>query len=270
MGILSRASYIIKSKLNSVLNRAEDPTETLDYSYEQLRDEEQKVKDGITDLTEQKKRLEIQRDNLQEEVEHHNEQAREAVKQDRDDLAERALTKKKGKMSQIEDLNAQISDLQRQQDALVEKKNELQTRIEEFRTKKETMKAKHEAAEASVRVGEAMTGAGDEFSDVNRAIERAEENTKDMEARSAAMTELQETGALEGALDDEDSIDKELNEMHTDSEVAAELETLKEETGVDTGSDNGEATDNVESVSETDPEPATEMETDSEGSVEKS
>jgi len=60
MGILSRASYVIRSKLNALLNRTEDPTESLDYSYEQMRDELQDVKQGIADLTTQKKRLEIQ------------------------------------------------------------------------------------------------------------------------------------------------------------------------------------------------------------------
>ncbi|HET7325141.1 MAG TPA: PspA/IM30 family protein, partial [Halococcus sp.] len=39
MGILSRASYVIRSRMNAILNRAEDPSESLDYSYEQLRDQ---------------------------------------------------------------------------------------------------------------------------------------------------------------------------------------------------------------------------------------
>ena len=111
MGILSRASYVIRSKVNSLLNRAEDPTESLDYSYEQMRDELQDVKQGIADLTTQKKRLEIQQRKLEENVEKHNRQAREAVQQDRDDLARKALEKKKSKMAQIEELEGQIADL---------------------------------------------------------------------------------------------------------------------------------------------------------------
>lgn len=75
MGILSRASYVIRSKLNALLNRTEDPTESLDYSYEQMRDELQDVKQGIADLTTQKKRLEIQKRKLDENVEKHNRQA---------------------------------------------------------------------------------------------------------------------------------------------------------------------------------------------------
>jgi len=94
MGILPRTSYVIRSKINAVLNRAEDPNETLDYSYEQLRDELQDVKQGIADLTTLKKRLEIQKRRLEENVEKHNDQARQAVEQDREDLARRALEKK--------------------------------------------------------------------------------------------------------------------------------------------------------------------------------
>ena len=77
MGILSRASHVIRSKVSALLNRAEDPSESLDYSYEQMRDELQDVKQGIADLTTQKKRLEIQKRRLEENVEKHNEQARE-------------------------------------------------------------------------------------------------------------------------------------------------------------------------------------------------
>src|SRR6056297_3622847 len=111
MGVLSRLSYVIRSKVNAALNRAEDPTETLDYSYEQMRDELQQVKQGVADLTTQKKRLEIQRRRLEENVEKHNEQAREAVAQDRDDLARRALEKKQAKLEQVAAIAAQIEEL---------------------------------------------------------------------------------------------------------------------------------------------------------------
>ena len=243
MGVLSRLSYVVRSKVNAALNRAEDPRETLDYSYEQMRDELQEVKRGIASLTTQKKRLEMQQRRLEEDVEKHNRQAREAVQQDRDDLARQALEKKKAKMQQIEKLDGIVADLQDRQDSLVEKQDKLQTRIEEFRTRKETMKAEYEAAEASARISEAMTGAGEEMEDVSRAIERAESETEEMQARSAAMDELEETGVFEDALSDEDSIDRELSQGRTDTEVDAELETLKAEMsgGAETESEEQEA-----------------------------
>ncbi|MFP4530285.1 MAG: PspA/IM30 family protein, partial [Halodesulfurarchaeum sp.] len=91
MGLLSRLSFLIRSKLNALIGRAEDPKETLDYSYQQMRDELTDVEKGIADITAQKKRLEVQRDRLEENIEKHNEQAREAMAQDREDLAKRAL-----------------------------------------------------------------------------------------------------------------------------------------------------------------------------------
>src|SRR6056297_2367842 len=118
MGILARFSYVVRSKLNALLNRAEDPQETLDYSYERMRDELQDVKRGIADLTTQKKRLQMQKRRLEQNVEKHNDQAREAVRQDRDDLARKALEKKQSKMEQIEELDAQIADLEETQDQL--------------------------------------------------------------------------------------------------------------------------------------------------------
>jgi phage shock protein A len=236
MGILSRASYVLRSKFNAVLNRAEDPRETLDYSYEQLRDELRTVRQGIAELTTQKKRLEIQQRRLEGNVSKHNDQAREAIRQEREDLARRALEKKHQKMRQIEELETQIADLTDKQDDLLEKKDELKGQIQSFRTRKETMKARYEAAEASTRVSEAMTGAGEEMSEIDRTIERAAERTRDMEARSAALDELQERGALSG-VGESDELDRELEALRVESTVEGELETIKEEMDVDEDAD---------------------------------
>ncbi len=245
MGILARTSNVIRSKISSLLDRAEDPAEQLDYSYEQMQDELQDVKQGIADLTTQKKRLEIQKRRLEENVEKHNEQARAAVEQGRDDLGRRALEKKKQKMNQIEGLEQQINSLEQKQDKLIDQKDELKKQIQEFRTRKETMKARYEAAEASTRVSEAVTGAGEEMENVSRTIQRAEEQTEEMEARSAALDELRESGDLENAISDKSQLDRELEDISTDNAVDTELETLKSEMGAETeteteSADNGD------------------------------
>jgi phage shock protein A len=231
MGILSRLSFAIRSQLSKLIEGASDPSAELDYSYEQMRDELQDVKKGIADLTTQKKRLQKHRDRLQGNVEKHNEQAREAVRQGRDDLARRALEKKQANLSQIEELGDQIEDLEATQSRLVNKKDELEQRVEQFRTKKETMKAQYEAAEAGARVSEALTGVGDEMGEVGRSIERMRDRTDEMESRAAALEELEETGALDSVLDEGDSIDRELERISADREVDTELETLKAEMG---------------------------------------
>ena len=69
MSLLGRLSFRIRSWLNAVLNRVEDPGQALDYSYEQLRDELQDVNRGIATITTQKKRLEMHRERLRAAVE---------------------------------------------------------------------------------------------------------------------------------------------------------------------------------------------------------
>jgi len=90
MGILSRASYVIRSKLNSPQSDR-GPDGPLDYSYEQMRDELQDVKTGDRRSHDPEEATGDSKRKLDENVEKHNRQAREAVQQDRDDLARKAL-----------------------------------------------------------------------------------------------------------------------------------------------------------------------------------
>ena len=70
-----------------------------------------------------------------------------------------------------------------------------------------------------------------------------------MEARSEAMDELEESGAFESALSDEDDIDRELEELSTQGAVDSELETLKGEVGSEAASEEGgESTESDEAV----------------------
>lgn len=227
MSLFGRLAFTIRSKLSALLNRASDPASELDYSYEQLRDELQNVTRAVADVTTQKKRLEIHRRRLRENVEKYDGQAREAMRQDREDLARRAVEKKQAHVSQITELSEQIASLQETQDSLVGKRAELSSQIAQFRTHKETVKARYEAAEASARVSEAFTGVGETIDDVGRAMERATERTERMEARAAALEELEETGQLENVLDEGDDIDRELDRLSTERSVENELDTLR-------------------------------------------
>jgi len=236
VSLARRFAFVVRSWLNALLNRVEDPTAQLDYSYEQLRDELQEINRGIADLTTQKKRLEMHRERLRAAVEKHDEQVQEALRQERDDLARRALEKKHATADQISGLDEQIDRLQATQDQLVQRQIALRGRIEGFRTHKETLKARHGAAEASARVAEAFTGVGGDMEDVNRAIERATDRTEQMEARAAALEELEESGALDDVLAEGDEIDRELDRRSTAQRVDRELDQLKRQLGEETES----------------------------------
>lgn len=238
MTLLGRFTTIVKSKLNSLLNRAENPEEQLDYSYEKMRDKLQDVKRNVSEVTKQKVMLEKRKQNLVEEIEKHNDQAREAVRQDRDDLARRALEKKQTKMDRVETLTDQIADLEQTEQDLISQKDKLQSKIQEFKTKKEMKKAKYNAAEAQVSVQENLNSLDGEG--VGQAIEDMEDDIEEMEARSEAMNELEEEGVIESPLDDTSDLESELDELSTESDIDTELDNLKQEEEGETGNKTSE------------------------------
>ena len=176
-GLMSRASLVVKSKFSKLLDHAEDPGETLDYSYEKQLELLQNVKRGIADVVTAKKRLELQETQLQQSLVKLDAQAREAVAAGREDLARQALERKSAVQTQLQDLDGQVKTLEDQQEKLASNEQELSTRIESFRSQKEVMKAQYSAAEAQVRIGEAATGIGGRMQDAGAAINRAREKT---------------------------------------------------------------------------------------------
>src|SRR5919199_3115860 len=157
-GLMGRASTIIKAKLSRLMDRAEDPSETLDYSYEEQLRQLQNVKRGIADVTTAKKRLELQYTSMQQQVEKLDGQARTALQQGREDLAREALTRKAAIQGQLESIMQQGQQLEAQQQKLIEGERTLQAKIESFRTQKEIIKAQYSTAEAQVRISEAASG----------------------------------------------------------------------------------------------------------------
>jgi len=231
MGLMGRFTTIVKAKANKALDRAEDPRETLDYSYEKQLELLQKVRRGVADVATSKKRLELQSAKLEQSVEKLDGQARMALQQSREDLARVALERKKGVQLQLQSLDEQRAQLQSEQDKLVLAEQRLTAKVEAFRTRKETIKAQYTAAEAQTKIGEAFSGVSEEMADVGMAMERAETKVETMRARAGAIDELLESGALTDLSDGRDSIDRELEQLSTAGAVDAELDRLRAEIG---------------------------------------
>ncbi len=230
-GLLSRTMTVIKARISKMLDKAEDPSITLDYSYEKQIEMLQQVKKGIADVTTAKKRLEMQTSKLEGDVAKLETQARQALGAGREDLARSALERKTFVQQQLQGLDQQIVGLQAQQEKLIENEKRLSAKVESFRTQKEVIKAQYNAAEAQVKIGEAASGIGEEMADTGLAIQRAKDKTEDMQARAAAVDELVEAGTLEDFTADETALDRELAQISASADVDAELEKMKAELG---------------------------------------
>src|SRR5256886_15809825 len=226
-GLMSRASLVVKSKVSKLLDRAENPTETLDYSYEQQLVLLQNVKRGVADVVTAKKRLQMQTEKLEQSVVTLEQQARQALAAGLEDLARQALERKSAVQQQLVDLDQQIKGLEQQQEKLVASEKQLQAKIEAFRSQKEVIKAQYSAAEASVRIGEAATGIGEQMADTGLAIQRAKDKTEQMQARASAIDELTTSGALEGFTSGQTQLDPELAPLSSKSQGGGELAKMK-------------------------------------------
>jgi phage shock protein A len=228
MGLLDRMSTVVQAKMNKIMDKVEDPRETLDLSYEKQLELLQNVIRGVAEVTTSKKRIELHKAKLQMSIDKLDAQTKEALGSNREDLARKALENKAALRAQSATLDRLIADLENQQQKLMAAESRLATKVEAFRTKKETIKAEYSAAEAQVKVTESVTGISKEMADVGLAVQRAEEKTENMKARSTALDELLESGTLED-YSGSDEIEKELAKVKAKGTVNDELAIMKSE-----------------------------------------
>jgi phage shock protein A len=242
-GLTGRISTLIKAKISKLLNRAEDPAETLDYAYERQVEDLQDVKRGIADVVTAKKRLQLEESQLNQQAEKLGGQARQAMSAGHEDLARAALERRQLIVQETGSLDQQISELETEQEKLTASEQQLKAKIEQFRSKKEVIKAQYSAAEAQVRISEAATGIGDDMADVGSAMQRALDKTEDMKARASAVQELQAAGTLEDLTalrPGQDDIDRQLEQLGAQGAVDDQFAKLKAEVG-EAGHANGAA-----------------------------
>src|SRR5918999_1743334 len=231
MGLMRRLSMIFRSKASRALDAAEDPRETLDYSYERQLDMLQKMRRGVADVATSRKRVDLQIQQLEGSAAKLERQARQALSQNREDLAREALTRRAAGAAELRDLQVQRDQLSGEEGKLVEAARRLEAKIQAFRTRKETVKATYTAAEAQTKVGEALSGISEEMGDVGLAMQRAEDKVAQMQARSGAVEELMASGALEDLSVSSDPLQAELDRGALGSGVDAELARLRNELG---------------------------------------
>jgi phage shock protein A len=230
VGLWQRFTMLFKAKASRALDRAENPAETLDYSYQRQLEMLQKVKRGLADVVTAKKRLQHQTQTLEQSVVKLDSQARQAMASGREDLARTALERKVLVQEQLQGLDQQIAGLEQQQQQLVQQQQALAQKVESFRTQKEVIKAQYSAAEAQVRIGEATSGLSSELSDVGAATARAQDQVEQMRARAAAVEELVSTGALDDlSSPGTSSLDRQIAALSADAQVDSELEKIRAE-----------------------------------------
>ncbi|MGN6823072.1 MAG: PspA/IM30 family protein [Candidatus Nitrosocosmicus sp.] len=227
MSFSNRFLNLLKQKVNKVIEKYEDPREALDYSATKQTELIQRLRREIVEVVASKKRLEMQKARILENINKLQEQAKSAIKAGRDDLATLALERKNANQAQVKELDHEIMSIQNEQDKLEDAEKRLSIKVEEFKSKKEIIKAKYSSAEAEVRIKENITGISEEMSDIGVAMSRAEEKTEAMKSRAMAIDDMIDSGSLVDYTDNKDQIETDLEKTEMKSKVDDELAELK-------------------------------------------
>lgn len=229
LGLTNRLSTVIKQKVNQLLDRYEDPRQALDYSHVKQTEMLNKLRRDIAEVITSKKRLEMQKAKLWDNIRTLDEQAHRSIEVDREDLAKLALERKNANLLQVQGLEKQIAEMQNEQEKLEQTEKRLSTKVEEFKSKKEVIKAQYSAAEAQVRIKESVSGISEEMTDVGLSMSRAEDKTEKMKAKAQALDEMINSGVLTDYTSNKDDIEKELEKITVNGSVEEELAKLKAE-----------------------------------------
>src|SRR5438034_5280509 len=233
MGFFSRLATFFNIRANAALDKAEDPGQVMDYSYSKQVEQLQQLRRSIADVVTNEKRLEMQQAQLIQKTNTLDQQAVQALQANREDLARMALQRKETLLAQINSYEQQLAQLKAQEEKLISMERTVSARVEAFRTQKEMVKAQYNAAQAQVKINETVTGISEEMTEMNLAMQRAQDKVLSMQARANAMDALIEEGTLghQGLLGagSSDPLDRELRQISAEQNVESQLQAMKQQ-----------------------------------------
>jgi phage shock protein A len=190
MGILSRLATLIKSNLNDLISRSEDPEKMLEQIVLEMNEQLLEAKKQVAVTIADEKRLRAQADQQKALGAEWEKKAMLAVRANNDELAREALARKKEIALLAEQFEEQWSKQKAAVDQLKLALRALNGKIEEAKRKKGLLIARKKRAEAQRGIQETMSGL--RSSSAFDAFDRMSNKIEQMEAEAEAGAELAE------------------------------------------------------------------------------
>ena len=219
MGIFSKFSTLIRSNINDLIARAENPEKMLNQIIIDMREQLTKAKQEVAVAIADERKLKAQAEEEARQAQEWEKRAMLAIRENRDDLARQALQRKEEYAQRAQSLyetwQRQAGETERLKDSL----RQLNEKIEEARRKKNLLIAKQKRAEAQRRIHETMSGLSDRsaFEAFDRMAERVEQNER-LASASAEVTEELSAG---------DRLDREFKQLESTSGGSADEQLLE-------------------------------------------
>jgi phage shock protein A len=190
MGIFSKLSTVIKSNINDLISRAENPEKMLNQIILDMRDQLAKAKREVAAAIADERKLKAQLDDEVKQTHDWEQRAMLAVKEGRDDLAKQALVRHQEHAERAQAIQQTWQSQAAETEKLKGSLRQLNDKIEEAKRKRNLLIAKQKRAQAQRRIHETMSGLSDSsaFEAFNRMADKIEEE----ERRNVAEAEVSE------------------------------------------------------------------------------
>lgn len=230
MGIFDKLTRLVRSNINDLIARAENPEKMLTQVIEDMRKQLAQAKQEVATAIADERRLRAQYEQEREQAREWEGRARLAVKEGRDDLARKALMRGQEHADHARELEEQWQAHRDETERLKNSLRQLNSKIEEAKRKKNLLIAKQKRAQAQRRIQDSIQGLEDKSA--FQAFERMAEEIETRERKALAAAEVDEeiTG---------DTLEQKFASLEGDGggDVDQKLISLKREMGLLTGED---------------------------------
>ncbi|MGZ7033085.1 MAG: PspA/IM30 family protein, partial [Thermoanaerobaculia bacterium] len=186
MGIFDRFSALLKSNINDLISRAEDPEKMLTQILVDMRSQLVQAKQQVASAIADEKRLRDQADAEFKQAQDWERRAMLAIQEGRDDLAKQALVRQAEHGSHGQQLEQTWESHKMETDKLKNQLRDLNDKIEEAKRKKNLLVARQRRAQAQQRIAETMSSLSEKsaFEAFARMEERIETNERQIKAHA--------------------------------------------------------------------------------------
>ena len=189
MGIFDRFSTLLRSNINDLISRAENPEKMLNQLIADMKGQLAKAKQQVASAIADEKKLQADAEAMKKQAEDWERRAMLAVQEGRDDLAKQALMRFNEAMQGAQQLHETWVKHKAETENLKGSLRQLNDKIEEAKRKKNILIARARRAEAQQRIQETMSGMSDKSA--FESFERMTEKIENQERKAIAAAELQ-------------------------------------------------------------------------------
>ena len=226
MGIFDRFSALLKSNINDLISRAEDPEKMLTQILVDMRGQLVKAKQQVASAIADEKRLRDQCDTEYKQAQDWERRAMLAVQEGRDDMAKQALLRHSEHTSHGQQLEQAWETHRLETDKLKNSLRDLNDKIEEAKRKKNLLIARQRRAQAQQRIAETMSSLSEKSA--FEAFARMEERIETNERQIKASAEIEEEFTGDTLHRDFKQLEKGANSVSVDTQLLA----LKQKMGM--------------------------------------